>query len=89
VAVRILSEYLSRALAHAVYERLEDGTYGGRIPDCVGVVSFGQTQRESEEELRSVLEDWLLMGLKKGHELPVIEGIDLNREDTREPLEAM
>ncbi|HUM67717.1 MAG TPA: type II toxin-antitoxin system HicB family antitoxin, partial [Chloroflexota bacterium] len=31
-------------------------------------------------ELRSVLEDWLLVGLKLGHPLPVLAGIDLNQE---------
>jgi hypothetical protein len=28
-------------------------------------------------ELRSVLEDWILVGLKLGHTLPVIAGIDI------------
>jgi hypothetical protein len=30
--------------------------------------------------LRSALEDWVLVGLKLGHTLPVIAGIDLNQE---------
>ncbi len=28
----ILSEHISKALAQAVYEKLEDGTYAGKIP---------------------------------------------------------
>ena len=28
--------------------------------------------------LKSVFEDWVLLGLRLGHELPVINGIDLN-----------
>jgi hypothetical protein len=28
----ILTEYLDRAMAKAVYDKLDDGTYGGRIP---------------------------------------------------------
>ncbi len=90
MAVRfILTDYVNRALAKAVYDKLEDGTFAGRIPPCVGVVAFGATLRECEEQLRSTLEDWILVGLKLGHTLPVIDGIDLNKEPQREPVEAV
>ncbi len=36
----ILSDYLDRALAQAEYDKLEDGTFFGRIPACKGVVAF-------------------------------------------------
>ena len=85
----ILSDYIDKALAKAVYEKLEDGSYAGKIPVCTGVVAFGKTLRKCEEELHSTFEDWVLVGLKKGHKLPLIEGIDLNKEIIREPLEAM
>lgn len=65
----ILSEYIAQATAQAVYDKLEDGTFSGRIPSCKGVVAFGDTLRECEEELRSTLEDWVLVGLKLGHSL--------------------
>jgi hypothetical protein len=42
--------------------------------------------RQCEEELRSTLEDWILVGLKLGHPLPVIAGIDLNKEPNYEPV---
>ncbi len=32
---------------------------------------------------------WILVGLKLGHALPVIAGIDLNKEPTREPVDAL
>ncbi|HRQ41501.1 MAG TPA: type II toxin-antitoxin system HicB family antitoxin [Chloroflexota bacterium] len=76
----ILSDYVLQAMSEAVYDKLEDGTFAGRIPTCIGVVAFGETLRECEDELRSVLEDWLLVGLKLGHPLPVLAGIDLNQE---------
>ena len=85
----ILSEYLDRALAQAEYDKLEDGTFSGRIPSCIGVVAFGATLRECESELRSTLEDWLLVGLKLKHQLPVVGGIDLNKEPEYEPVESM
>ena len=90
MAIRyILSEYVDQAIAQAVYDKLEDGTFAGRIPSCKGVVAFGATLRECEDALRSTLEDWILVGLKLGHSLPVIGGIDLNKEPTREPLDTV
>ncbi len=89
MAEYILSNYISKALSKATYEKLEDESYAGRIPACPGVVAFGSSLRLCEEELQSTLEDWVLVGLKKGHELPIIEGIDLNKEISREPLVAM
>ena len=85
----ILSEYIDRALARAEYDKLEDGTFAGRIAVCPGVVSFAATLRECEAELRSTLEDWLWLGLKLGHTLPVIDDIDLNKEPVYESLESV
>ena len=80
----ILSDYLEQAMATATFDRLDGGSFAGWIPPCKGVVSFGATLNECEHLLRSTLEDWLFLGLKLGHELPVISGIDLNREPPRE-----
>ena len=85
----VLTNYVEQALSQAVYDKLEDGTFSGRIPQCQGVVAFGATLRECQDELRSTLEDWILLGLKLGHPLPVIAGIDLNREPQREPVETV
>lgn len=73
----VLNDYLQRAIAGAEYDKLEDGSFAGRIPACPGVIAFSSTLRGCEEELRSTLEDWLLVGLKLGHRLPVLGGIDL------------
>lgn len=75
-----LSDYIQEALTISNIEKLEDGSYVGRIPNCQGVIAFGNTFVECQVELRSTLEDWVLMGLKLGHALPVIAGIDLNQE---------
>ncbi len=85
----ILSEYLEHALDGADFEKLEDGSYGGCIPICPGVIAFASSLRECERELRSVLEDWLLLGLKLGHRLPVIGGIDLNKDVTHAEVESV
>lgn len=82
----ILSEYLDRAMGQADYDKLEDGTFYGRIPSCKGVIAFGTKLYACQTELRSTLEDWLLVGLRLGHPLPVIDGIDLNKEVAYEPM---
>ena len=56
----ILSEYLQHAMAKATYDKLEDGAYVGKIPECTGVIAFGGALRDCEKSLQSVLEDWLL-----------------------------
>ena len=85
----VLSDYVAEALAEAAFEKLEDGSYAGRIPSCTGVVGFGTTLRECENELRSTLEDWILLGLQLKHPLPVIQGIVVNKEPAREPVDAV
>ena len=85
----ILTEYVGQALAQAIYDKLEDGTFAGRIPLCKGVIAFGPSLQECQDELRSTLEDWLLVGLKLGHRIPVIQGIDLNKGVKRESVEAL
>jgi len=85
----ILSEYVERAMSEATYDKLEDGTYAGHIPACEGVIAFGASLRECEAELQSTLEEWMLPGLRLAHTLPVLAGIDLNKEPTCEPVDAM
>jgi predicted RNase H-like HicB family nuclease len=85
----VLSDYVGQAMALAVYDKLDDGSFGGRIPPCQGVVAFGASLRECQAELQSTLEDWILLGLRLGHRLPVLGEIDLNREPHREPVDAL
>lgn len=74
-----LTAYLEAAMELARFDKLEDGTFSGDIPKLPGVIAFGQTLKECERELRSTLEDWVLVGLRLGHSLPKLAGIDLNR----------
>ncbi len=85
----VLSDYFAAALNDATYDKLEDGMFAGRIPSCPGVVAFSNSLRQCEHELRSTLEDWVLVGLRLGHRLPVLNGIDLNKELKPEPVDAV
>ena len=84
-----LTDYIQQAMAQAVFEDLGDGTFCGTIPLCIGVFALGDTVAECREELRSVLEDWILTGLRWGDPMPVIAGINLNVEIVREPVESL
>jgi predicted RNase H-like HicB family nuclease len=74
-----LTNYIEAALETACYDKLGDDSFSGEIPKLRGVIAFGKSLRDCENELRSTLEDWILVGLRLGHKLPVIAGIDLNR----------
>jgi hypothetical protein len=78
----VLTEYLDQAMAQAVYDKLEDGSVAGRILACPGVVAFRPSLKECENELRSTLEDWIVVGLKLRHELPGVAGIRQLRQVT-------
>jgi predicted RNase H-like HicB family nuclease len=85
----ILTGYIEAAMNSAEYGLFDDNSFSGRIPACKGVIAFGKTLAETNQNLRSTLEDWVLLGLKLGHCLPVIDGIDLtpkNRETKYESV---
>ena len=85
----ILTDYVEAAFSQAAFEKLENGSYAGSIPGCTGVLAFSADLQTCRDELRSTLEDWVLVGLKLGQTLPVVAGIDLNRIPTHEPVDAL
>ncbi|MBU4289223.1 MAG: type II toxin-antitoxin system HicB family antitoxin [Proteobacteria bacterium] len=75
----MLIEYINKALGKAVYDKLEDSSFSGKIPQCPGVVAFGETLHQCQQELRTSLEGWLIVKIRHGDTLPVIGRINLNR----------
>ena len=74
----MLTEYIQAALRHAKYEILpDDGSYYGEIPECNGVYANSNTLEGCREELREVLEEWVLFRIHRNLSLPAIEGIEL------------
>jgi hypothetical protein len=74
----MLTEYIRAAMAHAAYGTLDDGSVYGEIPGLDGVWSNATTAEACRKELQDVLEDWVLLGVRLGHEIPVVDGIDIN-----------
>lgn len=74
----LLAEYIEIAMRDAVYEVIEDdGSYFGTVPGFQGAWANADTIEECHKELAEVLEDWILLGIKLGHEIPVLPSIDL------------
>lgn len=74
----MLIEYTQAALRHAKYEILtDDGSYYGEIPPCPGVYANAPTLEECREQLREVLDEWVLFRVHKNLSLPVIDSIEI------------
>jgi predicted RNase H-like HicB family nuclease len=66
----MLIEYVQEALRRARYDIIQDEEpYYGEIPDLKGVWATGKTLEECRENLKEVVEGWILISLKK--ELPI------------------
>lgn len=75
----MLTEYIQAAMAKAHYEILEEGEgYFGEIPELEGLWANADTLEGCRAELQSALESWILVGVWMHHQIPVIDGIDLN-----------
>ena len=65
----------------AHYDLLEGGEgYIAKIPKLEGVWANADSLEACRDELREVLEEWIILGLKMNHHIPVIDGIELNFE---------
>src|SRR5713101_5706060 len=71
------NEYIDKAMQHAHYEQIEDGTYFGRIPGFKGVWANKPTEQQCREELREVLEGWILLNIADHTPLPIVDGMTL------------
>jgi predicted RNase H-like HicB family nuclease len=77
--VIMLTEYVERAMSRAVCEKLEGGTYCGKIPECPGTIAFGETLYQCQSELRAVLEGWLLVKIRHGDNREMCGGLLRNK----------
>lgn len=75
----MLLEYVDAAMRQAKYKILpDDEGFFGEIRSCKGVWANTPTLETCRDELRNVLEDWILVRLRQGQNLPTIAGIRLN-----------
>jgi predicted RNase H-like HicB family nuclease len=75
---RVNSEYLAVALRKARYEILpDDGSFYGEIQGCDGVYANAPMLEDCREELREVLEEWILFRVSRNLPIPVVDGHEL------------
>ena len=73
----MLTAYIAAAMAQAAYKILEDGSYFGEVPGLQGVWADGATLEECRRVLQEVIEEWLLLKVGDGDDIPEIGGIKL------------
>lgn len=66
----MLSTYITRQLSRARYKLLSDGSYFGEVPALRGVWASASSLERCREQLREVLEDWLLLKLRDHDAIP-------------------
>jgi predicted RNase H-like HicB family nuclease len=60
----MLSEFIAKKLKQAQYKILKDGSYFGEVPGMRGVWANARSLEGCREELKEVLEDWLLLKIR-------------------------
>ena len=74
-------DYIQAAMRKAHYEiLLDEEGYFGSIPDLQGVWANADTLEACREELRDIIEEWILIGLKMGHPMPQTNDVELTVE---------
>jgi predicted RNase H-like HicB family nuclease len=67
----MITEYIQEALNRAKYEMIEDDEpFYGEIPDLPGVWATGKTLEKCREQLKEVVEGWILLSVRKGMPIP-------------------
>ncbi len=65
----MITNYIDTKMGKAVYKILDDGTYFGEIKGVRGVWANAKTLEACREELREVLEDWLVVHIRSGEKI--------------------
>lgn len=73
----MLTDYITAAMRNAKFETLCDGTVYGEITGIQGVYANEDTLEQCRDELQSVLEGWIILGLQFGDPIPDVNGVSL------------
>jgi predicted RNase H-like HicB family nuclease len=81
----MITKYIRAAMSRAKYETLpDDKSIYGEIPGFQGVWANAKRLDGCQVELQEALEEWMLVRLHDGLELPGIDGIDLEPRNVDE-----
>jgi predicted RNase H-like HicB family nuclease len=68
----MLTRYIQAAMHEATYVLLENGTFYGEMPACKGVWSNANSLKDCREELQDSLRDGIILSLRLGHTVPLV-----------------
>jgi predicted RNase H-like HicB family nuclease len=71
----MITKYIDKALARARYDVLEDGSFCATVPGLRGVVALGRGVEECRRELSEVVEEWVLVRVARGLDVPRLGGV--------------
>ena len=70
----MLMEYIEEALKKAHYEIIDDAEpFYGEVKELKGVWATGKTLEECRNNLKEVIEGWIIVSIKKGLQIPIIK----------------
>ena len=70
----MITRYIERALERARYALLPDGTFAATVRGLRGVVATGDTLEACRRDLAEVVEEWLLVRVARGLDVPSLDG---------------
>jgi predicted RNase H-like HicB family nuclease len=73
----MIREYVDRALRRAQYDKLDDGTFCAEVPALRGVLATGDTLEECRDQLAEVVEEWVLVRISRGLDVPPLDDIEV------------
>jgi len=65
-------------MLRAHFEIMENGRFYGFIPEFHGVWGEGTSLEECRDELIEAIEGWLIVKLRCGEDVPIVNGLDIN-----------
>ncbi len=68
----MIRSYLDEAVKRARYTQLEDGCYCAEVRGLRGVIATGDTLEACRTTLQEVVEEWLLVRVSRGLDVPVL-----------------
>ncbi len=71
----MIIEYIEAALSRAKYEIIDsEDPFYGEVPGLQGVWATGKTLEDCRENLREVIDGWIIVRLRKNLPIPPIDG---------------
>jgi len=74
----MITEYVNAALNRAHYELIDDTEpFYGEVQELPGVYATGTTLEQCRENLREVIEGWILLSVRRDLPIPDLGGVSI------------